>query len=93
MKRGMENKTIARDDVGRLHPSTAMPVETDRGPVIVCGFCCCCDPAQWIELSYDDQTAILAQQQCPAKQSIGPMTMIHNGMFQLILAMCALQMS
>ncbi|EUC32869.1 hypothetical protein COCCADRAFT_26683 [Bipolaris zeicola 26-R-13] len=30
----MENKTIARDDVRRLHPSAAMPVETDHGPVI-----------------------------------------------------------
>jgi hypothetical protein len=87
MKRSVENKSTARDEVRRLHPPTAILVESDREPVMVTGFSWCCDPGQWIQLSYDDQTAILARLQCPAKQSIEPMALICTQMFQLILAM------
>src|SRR5688572_27137720 len=29
------------------------------------GLCSCCDPGQWIQLSYDDQASNLAPSHCP----------------------------
>ena len=68
-------------------------LEWPWAPLWLFGLSSCCDPGQWIQLSYDDQASILAPSHCPAKQSIEPMTWTCSEMFQLILATRALQMS